>query len=149
APHLGGNRAASCRLNAMKLNKEVRKITKEVLKASFVDGKLDPNKVRILVQQIVATKPRHYLDILKNYQRLIRLETEKHHALIESAVPLNSDTSSRVVNDLKTKYGSDLTTDFKVNPTLIGGLRIRIGSDVWDGSVQGRINRLEQELTTV
>ncbi len=133
----------------MKLNKEVRKITKEVLKASFVDGKLDPNKVRILVQQIVATKPRHYLDILKNYQRLIRLETEKHHALIESAVPLNSDTSSRVVNDLKTKYGSDLTTDFKVNPTLIGGLRIRIGSDVWDGSVQGRINRLEQELTTV
>ena len=132
----------------MKLTKEIRRTTKELLHASFTDGKLDEAKVRGLVQQIVAGKPRHYLDILKNYQRLIRLEVEQRHALIESATTLDPGTSDRVASDLKNKYGSDLTTDFKVNPSLIGGLRIRIGSNVWDGSVQGRLQRLEQELAT-
>ena|SRR5438067_846725 len=133
----------------MKLNKEVRKVSRELFNASFTDGKLDQNKVRSRVQAVIARKPRFYSDILKNYQRLIRLEIEKHHAIIESASELSPDTSRRVVEDLKARYGSDLTADFKVSPDLIGGLRIRVGNDVWDGSVAGRLNRLEQELATV
>jgi F-type H+-transporting ATPase subunit delta len=130
----------------MKLTKEMRRTTKELFRSSFTNARLDEGKVRRIVQQIVATKPRHYVDLLKTYQRLIRLETEKHHAIIESATALDQGTSGRVLNDLKAKYGADLTTDFKINPDLLGGLRIRIGSDVWDGSVQGRLNRLGQDL---
>jgi F-type H+-transporting ATPase subunit delta len=133
----------------MKLTKEVRKVSKELFQSSFTQGQLDPEKVRGFVAQIVAGKPRHYVDILKNYHRLIRLELDKRHAVIESATELSHDTSEQVLRDLKSKYGEGLTTDFRVNPELIGGLRIRVGSDVWDGSVQGRIERLDQELATV
>ena len=133
----------------MKLTKEVRKVSKELFRASFNDGQLDAAKVRGLVGQIAAGKPRHYIDILKNYQRLIRLEMDKRHAVIESATELSPDTSERVLRDLKSKYGPALTTDFRLNPDLIGGLRIRVGSDVWDGSVRGRLDRLDQELATV
>ena len=133
----------------MKLTKEVRKVTKELFQASFTDGQLDPGKVRNFVTRIVAGKPRHYVDILKNYHRLIRLELDKRHAVIESATPLGQDTSERVLRDLKSKYGAALTTDFRVNPELIGGLRIRVGSDVWDGSLRGRLDRLDEELATV
>jgi F-type H+-transporting ATPase subunit delta len=133
----------------MKLTKEVRKVSKELFQASFTHGQLDPGKVRGFVAQIVAGKPRHYVDILKNYHRLIRLEMDKRHAVIESATQLSHDTSEQVLRDLKSKYGEGLTTDFRVNPELIGGLRIRVGSDVWDGSVRGRLDRLDQELATV
>jgi F-type H+-transporting ATPase subunit delta len=133
----------------MKLTKEVRKVSKELFRASFTDSLLDTGKVRGFVGQLVAGKPRHYVDILKNYHRLIRLELDKRHAVIESASELSPDTSERVLRDLKTKYGEGLTTDFRVNPDLIGGLRIRVGSDVWDGSVRGRLDRLDQELATV
>jgi F-type H+-transporting ATPase subunit delta len=133
----------------MKLTKEVRKVSKELFQASFTNGQLDPEKVRGFVAQIVAGKPRHYVDILKNYHRLIRLELDKRHAVIESATALSHETSEHVLRDLKSKYGDGLTTDFRVNPDLIGGLRIRVGSDVWDGSVQGRLARLDQELATV
>ena len=133
----------------MKLTKEVRKVSKELFQASFTNGQLDPDSVRGFVAQIVAGKPRHYVDILKNYHRLIRLEMDKRHAVIESATALSHDTSEHVLRDLKSKYGDGLTTDFRVNPNLIGGLRIRVGSDVWDGSVQGRLARLDQELATV
>ena len=133
----------------MKLTKEVRKVSKELFQASFTDGQLDPGKVSNVVTKIVAAKPRHYVDILKNYHRLIRLELDKRHAVIESASELSHDTSERVLRDLKTKYGEGLTTDFRVNPDLIGGLRIRVGSDVWDGTVRGRLERLDQQLATV
>jgi F-type H+-transporting ATPase subunit delta len=133
----------------MKLSKEVRKVSKELFQGSFTAGQLDPEKVRGFVAQIVAGKPRHYVDILKNYHRLIRLDLDKRHAVIESATALTQDTSDRVLRDLKAKYGEGLTTDFRVNPDLIGGLRIRVGSDVWDGSVHGRLDRLDQELATV
>jgi len=133
----------------MKLSKEVRKVSKELFQASFTSGQLDPEKVRGFVAQIVAGKPRHYVDLLKNYHRLIRLELDKRHAIIESAAELSQETSAQVLRDLKSKYGEGLTTDFRINPSLIGGLRIRVGSDVWDGSVRGRLDRLEQELATV
>ena len=133
----------------MKLTKEVRKVSKELFQASFTDGLLDPGKVRGFAAQIVAGKPRHYVDILKNYHRLIRLELNKRHAVVESATALSGDTSETVLRDLKSKYGEGLTTDFRVNPDLIGGLRIRVGSDVLDGSVRGRIDRLDQELAAV
>jgi F-type H+-transporting ATPase subunit delta len=133
----------------MKLTKEVRKVSKDLFQASFTGGRLDAGKVRGFVSEVVAGKPRHYVDILKNYQRLIRLELEKRHAVIESATTLSQETSEHVLRDLRSKYGEGLTTDFRVNSNLIGGLRIRVGSDVWDGSVRGRLDRLDQELATV
>ena len=59
---------------------------------------------------------------------------------------MNPQTSERVLADLRAKYGAGLTTDFRINPALLAGLRIRVGSDVWDGSVRARLDRLDQEL---
>jgi F-type H+-transporting ATPase subunit delta len=130
----------------MNASRESRKTARQLFKASFTDGKLDSEKVRNIVQTITAAKPRHYVDILKNYHRLIRLETEKHRALIESATPLSPETSNRVVRDLQRRYGTDLTTSFKINPDLIGGLRIKVGNDVWDASVANRLERLKEQF---
>jgi F-type H+-transporting ATPase subunit delta len=130
----------------MKINKEIRQLSKQLLRTSFTDGQLDREKIASLVQSLIEKKPRHHIDILENYKRLIRLEVEKRHARIESASELSSETSARILKNLKKKYGKDLTTEFVVNPTLLGGMRIRIGSDVWDGSVRNRLERLKQQL---
>jgi F-type H+-transporting ATPase subunit delta len=47
---------------------------------------------------------------------------------------------------LKVRYGEDLTTEFRTNPELLGGLRIKIGDDVWDGSVRNRLSQLQEQL---
>ena len=131
----------------MKLNKEARKLARQLYKRSFRAGRLDDTAVREGVAEVIARKPRNYVNILTEYQRLLRLEMGRHHAVIECAVPLDQSEIDRVISDLKTRHGGELTTEVLVNPELIGGLRIRIGSDVWDGSVRGRLARLEQELT--
>ena len=130
----------------MKIPKEARKISRSLFRSSFTNGHLDGAKVSAVVAQTVAAKPRHYVEALKNLQRLVRMELAKRHAIIESATPLDADLSGKVVADLKGRYGADITTEFAVNPELLGGLRIKLGSDVWDGSVRGRLSRFEDTL---
>jgi F-type H+-transporting ATPase subunit delta len=130
----------------MKINKEIRRLSREMLRASFTDGQLDPGRIASLVDSLIARKPRNYIGVLKNYRRLLRIEVEKRRARIESASEVDRETSSTLVANLKKKYGGDLTTEFVVNPQLLGGMRIRVGSDVWDGSVRNRLERLQQQL---
>lgn len=130
----------------MKLNKEIRQLSRKMLQASFTDGQLDPGRITSLVNSLVTQKPRNYIDVLKNYRRLLRLELEKRHATIETASEVDPAIRSEITANLKTKYGSDLATEFRVDPQLLGGMRIRVGSDVWDGSVRNRLERLQHEL---
>jgi len=130
----------------MKINKEIRQLSREMLRASFTDGQIDRGKITSLVQSLIAKKPRRYLDTLQYYKRLVRLEIEKRHARIESSTQVSPETSARIVDNLKKTRGRDLTTEFVVNPELLGGVRIRVGSDVWDGSVRDRLERLQKEL---
>ena len=130
----------------MKINKEIRRLSCEMLRASFTDGQLDPGRIASLVDSLIARKPRHCVVILQNYRRLLRLELEKRRARIETASPVDPETSSKLIANLKKKYGNDLTTEFVVNPQLLGGMRIRVGSDVWDGTVRNRLERLQQQL---
>src|SRR6266498_2227636 len=130
----------------MKINEEIRQLSRAMLRASFTGGQLDPGRIASLVDSLIARKPRHYVEILKNYRRVLRLELEKRQARIETASDVYSATTSELVANLKKKYGSDLTTEFVVNPDLLGGMRIRVGSDVCDGTVRNRLKRLQQEL---
>jgi F-type H+-transporting ATPase subunit delta len=130
----------------MKLNKEIRQLSRKMLQASFTDGQLDPGRITSLVDSVIAEKPRNYIDVLKNYKRLLRLEVEKRHATIETASEVNPEMRSDIVANLKSKYGNDLATEFDVDPQLLGGMRVRVGNDVWDGSVRNRLERLQHEL---
>jgi F-type H+-transporting ATPase subunit delta len=130
----------------MKVNKEIRQTARALLRDSFINGRLDRGHVSAAVESLISKKPRDYLSILEDYKRLLRLEVEKHHARIESASELDQNTSAQIVANLRKKYGGDLTTEFAINPALLGGVRIRVGSDVWDSSVRSRLQRLEQEL---
>ena len=130
----------------MKINKETRQLSKELLRGSFVDGRLDSGRVSSLLKSLIEKKPRHYLQILEAYKRLLRLEIEKRTATIETATELSPDAGQKIVENLKRKYGGDLAARFVVNPELLGGMRIRVGSDVWDSSVRNRLHRLQQQL---
>jgi F-type H+-transporting ATPase subunit delta len=129
-----------------KLDKDSRKLSKQLFQASFTNGQLDDAKVRAIASKVGESRPRNFVGILKDFQRQVRLEIEKHHAVIESAQPLDGGLSQQVVAGLKSKYGPSITTEFKVTPDLIGGLRIKIGSDVFDSSVRNRIDTLENQL---
>ena len=130
----------------MKLNKEGRKLAKELLRVSSTNGTLDAAKVNRATDAVIAAKPRNTVGVLKEFARLVRLELAKRQATVESTTELDGDERTNIVRTLAAKYGSDITAEFKVNPALLGGLRIQIGSDVLDASVRTRLDRLAVDL---
>jgi len=130
----------------MRTSRQAGRASRQMLKLSFTNGKLDQQKVSRMVQTVLSEKPRRYAEVLKSYQRLVRLEVERRHVVVESAIALNPQVKDQVLTRLKARYGDDLTTEFRTNTTLLGGLRIKVGDDVWDGSVRHRLNALQEQL---
>jgi F-type H+-transporting ATPase subunit delta len=130
----------------MKISREARRMARELFGFSLVNGRIDANRVSGISERLITEKPRGYLEILKELARLVRLELDRRHAVIESAAPLDETITANIANTLKSKFGSDITTEFRTSPALLGGLRIKLGSDVWDGSVNSRLIAFAQQL---
>lgn len=130
----------------MKISKQARREAKVLFRSCQENGGLDENRVRQVVQQVIAGKPRGYIAILSQLARFVKLDQERRTAKVESAVPLTAEAQASLRNNLAQLYGPGLNLSFGQNPALLGGLRIQIGSDVYDGSVQGRLQRLEESF---
>lgn len=131
----------------MKISKEARRSSRQIFRACLVDGKLDENRVRAAVAKIAEAKPRGYIAILETLSRLVRNESERQSALVESATELSEDMRYQLRAGLSKKYGRELSLQYSLKPDLLGGIRVRVGSDVWDGSVKARLEALAASLS--
>ena len=68
------------------------------------------------------------------------------NAEVTSALPLSDVEQASIKKDLLAKLGSDADVTFKVNPGILGGLIIRVGDRMVDGSVSGQLQALQQSL---
>ena len=130
----------------MKANRKAKRAARQLYRACLVDGLLDPGRVRLVTQRIAASPRRGSLRLLSDFRRLVRLDHDRHTALVESAAPLSSGLRDSIQVDLTRVYGPGLVASFVDNPGLIGGVRIKVGSDVYDTSVRSRLAALEARL---
>jgi F-type H+-transporting ATPase subunit delta len=130
----------------VKIGKQARRDAKQLFQACRVNGVLDEGRARQAVQAVVTQKPRGYVGILSHFQRLVKLDVERRMGRVESAVPLTPAQQAAIQQSLTRRYGSGLNLTFSQNAGLIGGLRIKVGSDVYDGSIQARLNALEESF---
>ncbi len=128
----------------MKISKVAAATARRLYGICQVNGQLDDNRLRDLVSKLIATQPRDYQAILAAIQRLTRLEMARREVLVESATVLTASEGQRISAGLAKDYGDKLTIRFVTNPDLLGGLRIKVGDDVLDGSVKGRLDRLSK-----
>ena len=130
----------------MKSTKEIKREAKHLFRLCFVNGSLDEDRVRSVLQGILGSKRRGSLPLAGQFQRLVSLDRLRHTAKVESAVPLSPDLQANVQASLVRVYGPQLNTSFAENPSLIGGMRIRVGSDVFDGSIKAELTALENSF---
>ena len=130
----------------MKISKQAMRETRELFRSCQVNGVLDENRVRQALKLLAANKPRGYLEILSRLHRLVKLDLEQRTARVESATPLPPDVQIAVSGQIKGKYGSSMNISFAQNAALIGGLRIQAGSDLYDGSVKMKLEKLGESF---
>jgi F-type H+-transporting ATPase subunit delta len=130
----------------MKITKQVRRDGKQLYRSCMADGRLDESRVREVVRLVLEKKPRGWLAALTHFKRLVQLEVDRRTARVESATALDASQQDQVKAKLEALYGAGLSYEFVQTPALLGGLRIRVGSDVYDGSVESRLAELEQRF---
>ena len=126
----------------MKISKAAASTARRLFGLCQVDGRMDGDKLRTVIKRLTERKPREYRAMLSALHRLIRLEIASRQVTVESAVELDTAARERLLKGLSRQYGPDLEVQYQLNPELLGGMRIRVGDDVIDGSVKGRLDRL-------
>ena len=130
----------------MKISKEAKRLARELFHASLTNGRLDAAKTSNLADRLVKAKPRGYAGVLREFTRMVRLELASRHAVVESATVLDAAETAQLKKEIPARFGDDLTLEFRTNPSLLGGARISVGNDVWDGSVKARLAAFSQQL---
>jgi F-type H+-transporting ATPase subunit delta len=139
-----GARRQPCK--EMKISKQALRDARQLFRSCQAGGLLDENRVRRTVTLLSEQKPRGYVEILSRLHRLVKMDLERHSARVESATPLTPDLQAEVTGEIKRQYGAGVSIAFAQNPALIGGLRIQVGSDLYDGSVKMRLQKLEESF---
>lgn len=121
---------------------QIRRTAKRLLRWCVVNGRLDERRARAVLGQVLQSKRRGYPTLLNEFSRLMKIEHAKHTAIVRSANPLTTDLQTRVRDTLERLYGEVLQTEFTDDRELIGGIRIQISSDVYDGTVKSRLTAL-------
>ncbi|PWU11240.1 MAG: H(+)-transporting ATPase [Verrucomicrobia bacterium] len=130
----------------MKARKQDRQEARRLFRLCLVKGLWDEGRAQQLLTRVVAAKPPRCLPVLQEFQRLVKLNRAQHSAVVETATPLPQPAADKVQKRLSDTYGPGLSTAFSHNPALIGGMRITVGSDVFDGSVKGRLAALKERF---
>src|SRR5271170_6425977 len=130
----------------MKIKKQERREAKELFRSCVNSGLLEEGRVRQAVSSVLAQKPRGYAGILTHFQRLVKLDLDRRTGKIESAAPLTAQDQAAIEANLTRRYGAGLNLSFAQNPALIGGLRVKVGSDVYDGSIRARLEALRESF---
>ncbi len=130
----------------MKITRRIKREAKRLFSLCRIEGQLDENRVRQVVQQLAAAGKRDCPAMLAQFARLVKLEESRRTARIESAAPLSSELQTEIQANLARRYGPGLKTIFAQQPGLIGGVRIQVGCDVYDGSIRSELAALERSF---
>jgi F-type H+-transporting ATPase subunit delta len=131
----------------MKIDRQSRQSAKKYFRACLrPDGSLDERNVRGLVQLLATEKPRNYVAILGRLQQLVKMSIDERSVRVESASSL-PDRGQAIFAEMESRFGPASWNFYETNSALIGGIRVQRGNSIWDGSVWGRLARLEVVLT--
>jgi F-type H+-transporting ATPase subunit delta len=130
----------------MKATKQIRREAKQLFRLCLVGGLLDEARVLQVVKDIIEANHRGGFTLLSCFRRLVKLDRSRHTTAVESASSLPPGLQASILSNLERLYGPGMTTSFALNPALIGGMRIRAGSDLYDGSVQAELASLEKSF---
>lgn len=130
----------------MKSMKKTKREARKLFRVCLVNGALDQGRARKVTRHLAASKQRGAVAVLSAFHRLVQLDHDRHSAIVESAAPLDALVRGELEGNLRRTYGPRIVTSFAENPDLLGGVRIKVASDIYDGSVRGRLAALQARL---
>lgn len=108
--------------------------------------KLDPLTTKFLGVLADNRRLEKLTAMIRAFETLVSSHKGETRAEVTSAFPLSGDQTSAIAAQLKTRMGRDVALDTRVDPAIMGGLVVKIGSQMIDSSIRTRLNTLAQAM---
>ncbi len=108
--------------------------------------KLDPITANFLGVLARNGRKGNLAEVVRLFRRLAADHRGETTAEVVSAHPLSDDQIAALKAKLKSRAGRDVTVDAKTDPTILGGLIVKLGSEMIDDSLRTKLNRLAQAM---
>lgn len=119
-------------------------------KKTLLNGMLPPNadeQVRNLAYLLASKNQVHLLpDVVSAYDTFAAAGATGNVAHVTTTIALTTDERAKLESKLRAQYGADLGFDYRLDPAILGGVVIRIGDVVIDGSVSGKLAQMKQKM---
>ena len=109
-------------------------------------SKLTSNFIGVIIRK---NRVNYLLDIINSFENLIASLRGEKSAVITSATELSDAEVKDIKIKLKEKFDSDFIIDVKIDPRLIGGLKIQVGSQMIDSSIKNQLQLLKEKMKEV
>jgi len=119
--------------------KQVQQLARQLFAMSLVDGRLSEERVAGVLSYLEKNPPAQPIEVLKAYQRLVAIEVAKNEAVVEHAGPIGADVLASIESSMSQRYQRTVTAKSKPNPSLLAGLRVRVGDDIYESSVANQL----------
>jgi F-type H+-transporting ATPase subunit delta len=126
----------------MAADKQTKLLAKQLFKLSVVNGVVSPEQVTGVLGWVEKHSPRRPVAVLKAYHHRIAIELAKSRAEVEHAGPIGDTVLKSIEAAMTKKYQRPVSATAHLNSELLAGLRIRVGSDVYESSVAGQLATL-------
>jgi F-type H+-transporting ATPase subunit delta len=124
--------------------KQAQQLARQLFRMSIVNGELSAERVTGVLEYVEKHRPARPRAVLTAYHRLVAAEVARGQALVEHAGPVNPATLTSIATSLSSRYGRKITPVAKRNDTLLAGLRVRVGDDLYESSVAGQLDALAE-----
>lgn len=122
--------------------------SKKALINGLVPAQADA-EVRNLALLLASKNQMHLLgDVVNAFDRLITRGAPGTIAIITATVELTPAEKEKLETKLRAQYGDQLAFDYRLDPAILGGIVVRIGDVVIDGSISGKLAAMKQKLET-
>ncbi len=106
----------------------------------LINASLDEQRQRVLIDEFFSGVKSGQVVVLEGQQ------VSGASAEVTSALPLTAEEKESVKQDVLAQVGDQATVTFRVDPAILGGLIVRVGDKVLDGSVSGQLESMRQSL---
>ncbi|SDJ60801.1 F0F1 ATP synthase subunit delta [Nonomuraea jiangxiensis] len=119
---------------------------KRELLRDLLDGKVAPTSLRLITQVAVHPRGRSLESGLEEVGQLVAQQRQRLVAVVRSAVELTEEQKQRLSAWLSASYDRDVHLNVEVDKRVLGGFSVRIGDEIIDTTIVGRIEEVRRRL---
>ena len=127
---------------------KTKKIAKKLLSLSLdEEGRVEETKVRSILDSLREDPPSNYRTLLREYQSETRRYLPTFQCDLEVSAGVDGQVNRTLSDKVNSSQGNNFSIDSSQNPRLIAGYKLRVGDDVYEDSIDQRLENLRKSLS--